>query len=69
MIDSTKRISYEKDDKEIVDSMTFIDHSKNVDIKEQKAKNLDETYEFDISPERFEWTDLDSLFRSENTSY
>ena len=45
---------YEKDDKEIVDSMTFIDHSKNVDIKEQKAKNLDETYEFDISPERFE---------------
>ena len=60
---------YEKDDKEIVDSMTFIDHSKNVDIKEQKAKNLDETYEFDISPERFEWTDLDSLFRSENTSY
>ena len=49
--------------------MTFIDHSKNADIKEQKAKNLDETYEFDISPERFEWTDLDSLFRSENTSY
>ena len=44
--------------KEIVDSMTFIDHSKNVDIKEQKAKNLDETYEFDISPERFEWTDF-----------
>ena len=45
--------SYEKDDKEIVDSMTFIDHSKNVDIKEQKAKNLDETYEFVIPPERF----------------
>ena len=44
---------YEKDDKETVDSMAFIDHSK-VDIKEQKAKNLDETYEFDISPERFE---------------
>ena len=54
--------------KEIVDSMTFIDHSKNVDIKEQKAKNLDETYEFVIPPERFGWTDLDCLFRSENTS-
>ena len=39
--------------KEIVKSMTFIDHSKNVDIKEQKAKDLDETYEFDIPPERF----------------
>ena len=38
--------------------MTFIDHSKNVDIKEQKAKNLDETYEFDIPPERFGWTDF-----------
>ena len=44
---------YEKDDKETVDSMAFIDHSK-VDIKEQKAKNLDITYEFDLSPERFE---------------
>ena len=39
--------------KEIVKSMTFIDNSKKVDIKEQKAKNLDETYEFDIPPERF----------------
>ena len=39
--------------KEIVKSMMFIDHSKKVDIKEQKAKNLDETYEFDIPPERF----------------
>ena len=45
--------AYEKDDKETVDSMAFIDHSK-VDIKEQKAKNLDITYEFDLSPERFE---------------
>ena len=47
------QIQYEKDDKETVDSMAFIDHSK-VDIKEQKAKNLDITYEFDLSPERFE---------------
>ena len=39
--------------KEIVKSMMFIDHSKKVDIKEQKAKDLDETYEFDIPPERF----------------
>ena len=39
--------------KEIVKSMMFIDHSKKVDIKEQKDKNLDETYEFDIPPERF----------------
>ena len=32
--------------------MTFIDHSKNVDIKEQKAIDLEETYEFDIPPGR-----------------
>ena len=38
--------------KEIVKSMTFIDHSKKVDIKEQKAMNLEETYEFDILPGR-----------------
>ena len=33
--------------------MTFIVHSKKVDIKEQKAKNLEDTHEFDIPPERF----------------
>ena len=48
--------------------MAFIDHSK-VDIKEQKAKNLDITYEFDLSPEQFEWTGLDSVFWSEFTSH
>ena len=26
----------------------------NIDIKEVKAKNLDVTYEFDLSPEQFE---------------
>ena len=33
--------------------MTFIDHSKNVDIKKQKAIEFKETYEFDILPGRF----------------
>ena len=32
--------------------MVFIDHSKNVDIKKQKAIDFKETYEFDIPPGR-----------------
>ena len=43
---------YEKDDSEKLDSMVFIDHSKNVDIKKQKAIDFKETYEFDIPPGR-----------------
>ena len=39
--------------KEIVKSMTFIDHSKNVDIKKQEAIEFKETYDFDILLRRF----------------
>ena len=45
--------SYENDEREVVKSMTFIIHSKNVDIKKQEAIEFKETYEFDILLRRF----------------
>ena len=45
--------TYENDEREVVKSMTFIIHSKNVDNKKQKAIEFKETYEFDILPGRF----------------
>ena len=44
---------YENDEREVVKSMTFIIHSKNVDIKKQEAIEFKETYEFDILLRRF----------------
>ena len=38
---------------EVVKSMTFIIHSKNVDIKKQEAIEFKETYDFDILLRRF----------------
>ena len=38
---------------EVVKSMTFIIHSKNVDNKEQEAIEFKETYDFDILLRRF----------------
>ena len=40
-------------EREVVKSMTFIDHSKNVDIKKQEAIEFKETYDFDILLRRF----------------
>ena len=38
---------------EVVKSMTFIIHSKNVDNKKQEAIEFKETYDFDILLRRF----------------
>ena len=59
---------YEKDDRETVESMEFI-NILNIDIKELKAKELDVTYEFDPSLDSSSELDLKSVFCCDFTSY
>ena len=59
---------YEKDDKETVESMEFI-NILNIDIKEVKAKELDVTYEFDPSLDSSSELGLKSVFCSDFTSH